>query len=84
MKEKLQKLGAKATIASGALLCAIPTFAEEAGSSGVTMIDTSKIDFTPLLTTIAAVIGVALVPMITVAAGKKGLSFIKSIMNKIG
>lgn len=86
MKEKFQKLSSKLTIATGAALVAIPTFAEETGaaSGSVTMIDTAAIDFSPLLTTIAAVIGVALVPMITVAAGKKGLQFVKSMINKIG
>lgn len=71
--------------ASTLVMTAIPTFAEETGGAGgMTMIDTANIDFTPLLVTIAAVIGVALTPMITVAAGKKGLAFIKNIMSKIG
>ena len=83
IKEFGKKLNTKVAIATGTMLMALPVLAEET-SSTTTMIDTSKIDFAPLLTTIAAVIAVALTPMITVAAGKKGLSFIKSIMSKIG
>lgn len=80
LSETKCKFSAKGAALGAAVALPVMTFAAEGGATSA--LDLSGVDFSIVVGTVSAVIGVGIVPMLTIAAAKKGVSLLQSLVKK--